>query len=382
MATHGDRGDPSACGPEAAPAGPDPVRIRSRLLDFYAREGRDLPWRRDADDPYRVWVSEVMLQQTRVETAIPYYERWFERFPDLDALADADEADVLKVWEGLGYYRRARNLHRAAQVVRERHAGELPPDPAELKRLPGIGEYTAGAVASIVYGVPAPAVDGNVRRVLSRLYDLEAPTAAALRDRAAALVPDDRPGDFNQALMEFGATVCVPRAPRCDDCPIADDCLARARKTVAERPKPKASKPLPEDDVGTAVVVSLDGRLLLARRPPDGLLGGMWEFPGAVVRESESTVDAARRAAAQVLELGASAGAAADTTDIATFTAEPLGTVSHTFSHRRHMYHAYRFRLDASRTPGTTSEAVWTAPDALGDYAMPKAQRRLAKLVT
>lgn len=194
------------------------TELAAALLRHYDVHRRDLPWR-DRADPYAVWVSEIMLQQTRVETARPYYERWLERFPDLDALADAEIDDVLRAWQGLGYYARARNLHRAARMVRERYHGAIPADPAELRRLPGVGAYTAGAVASIAFGAATPAVDGNVRRVVARLHDLEDPTAAQLQTLAVELVPADRPGDFNQALMEIGATVCTPRAPDCDACP-------------------------------------------------------------------------------------------------------------------------------------------------------------------
>ncbi|MBA3584678.1 MAG: A/G-specific adenine glycosylase, partial [Gemmatimonadetes bacterium] len=253
----------------------DAAETRQDLLAWYDRQQRDLPWRRERD-PYRVWVSEVMLQQTRVETVLPYYERWMKRFPALDDLADADPEDVLRAWSGLGYYARARNLHRAAMTVRERHGAVLPNDAARLRELPGVGAYTAGAVASIAFGRPEPAVDGNARRVLCRLFDLASPSAAELFRRAAALVDPDRPGDFNQALMELGATVCRPRAPRCARCPLARGCRARARGTAEYRPRARSGGPVPAFRVGTAVVVSSRGRFLLGRRPPRGLLGGLW----------------------------------------------------------------------------------------------------------
>lgn len=314
--------------------------VRRALLDFYDARRRDLPWRRDVD-PYRVWVSEVMCQQTRVETAVPYFERWMARFPTVDALAEAPIDDVLHAWAGLGYYRRAHNLHRAARVVRERHGGRIPGDPEALRRLPGVGDYTAGAIASIAFGLPEPAVDGNVRRVLSRLHDLPDPGAAELRRLAAELVPAERPGDFNQALMELGATVCTPRSPRCDRCPIASYCRARAAGTQTERPRPKPSKAIPEDDVGTAIVLAPDGALLLVRRPEDGLLGGLWEFPGEAVAAGETPEDAARRAAVRVL--GEAAASVPGPAPLGPAT--PLGAVVHTFSHRRITYHAFLFAL-------------------------------------
>jgi A/G-specific adenine glycosylase len=253
-------------------------RVRRLLLEHYDAHRRDLPWRGNRE-PYQVWVSEIMLQQTRVETVIPYYHHWMERFPTVEALADMDEESVLKAWEGLGYYSRARNLRQAALIVRDQLGGELPRDSQGLKALPGIGEYSAGAIASIAYGEVVPAVDGNVRRVLSRLLDLEDPTDANLRKLAGELVDPDRPGDWNQALMELGATVCVPRAPRCTVCPLNGDCRALAEGTQELRP---ASKRRPRvRRVSYAVVVALNsaGELFMVRRPSDGLLGGLWEFP-------------------------------------------------------------------------------------------------------
>lgn len=251
--------------------------LRRGLLDLYDRAARDLPWRRERD-PYRIWVSEVMLQQTRVETVIRYYERWVERFPDVDALAAASEDEVMKAWEGLGYYRRARHLHGAARVVRDRLGGEVPRDVPTLRSLPGVGEYTAGAVASIAFGVVAPAVDGNVRRVFARLFDVARPTPAWLRRRAEDLVDTERPGDWNQALMEFGATVCTPRSPGCGVCPVYDRCRAFAAGTVLERPEAVKKSAVREAEI-RVVVLEHDGRVLLIRRPPNGLLGGLWAFP-------------------------------------------------------------------------------------------------------
>ncbi len=268
--------------------------VAAAVLDHFDRHRRDLPWRRTAD-PYAIWVSEVMLQQTRVDTVRDYYHRWLDRFPTVHVLARAEIDEVLLAWKGLGYYSRARNLHAAARVVRERHGGDLPADPAALRALPGVGEYTAGAVASIAYGVAIPAVDGNVRRVLSRLYDLPAPGPATLRGLAAALLPADRPGDFNQALMELGATICTPKRPACDACPIADRCVARDLGTQEQRPLPMKRAPVPERTVDVAVVLAGGDHTLLVRRPETGLLAGMWEFPvpadHAWVRELADAAD-------------------------------------------------------------------------------------------
>ncbi len=265
------------------PPAPDDVsELRSALLTYYDREARDLPWRRDRD-PYRVLVSEVMLQQTRVETVLGYYDRWLRRFPTVYVLASASEDEVMKSWEGLGYYRRARNLHAAAKAVRER-SGRFPQRAADLRSLPGVGEYTAGAVASIAFDEVTPAVDGNVRRVLSRLHDEPDPKPAWLRKRAADLVDPQRPGDWNQALMELGATVCTPRSPRCVSCPVSRWCVAHASGTAEQRPLPRAPKEVPRGRFVVAVAEH-DGRVLVQRRPASGLLGGLWAFPERRVDE-------------------------------------------------------------------------------------------------
>ncbi len=271
--------------------------VRRLLLAAYDAGKRSLPWRGETD-PYRIWVSEVMLQQTRVETVIPYYGRWLERFPDIATLAAAEEDEVLRVWQGLGYYSRARRLHEGARVVRERHGGFLPSSSEELRNLPGVGHYTAGAVASIAFGEAVPAVDGNVRRVLSRLFDLPNPSSIQLRRLSATLVDPKRPGDFNQALMELGATVCKPKSPKCGICPVDEECRARVAGTVEDRPSRKPKKLAPEVDVAVAVAVVRDesGELqfLLRKRPVSGLLAGMWEFPGVAMEEAPA-LQVARR---------------------------------------------------------------------------------------
>ncbi len=350
----------------------DVADFRARLLAFFDARRRDLPWRRDTD-PYRVWVSEIMLQQTRVETVIPYFERWTRRFPDVRRLAEAPEAEVLRHWEGLGYYSRARNLHGAAKVVREEMGGRIPDDPAELRRLPGVGEYTAGAIASIAFGVPVPAVDGNVRRVLARLADESSPRASDLRDAAAALVDPARPGDFNQALMELGSLVCTPRSPACARCPVAGHCAARAAGTQEQRPAPRKTAPVPERDVATAVILAPDGRLLLRRRPATGLLARMWELPGEELREAGvASEEAAAAAAALARRLTAGEPLHPE---------GPAAAVSHTFSHLRLHYRPWRFRLTAAPPPPESGHA-WVAEDELGDFALPRAQRKLLALLS
>jgi len=340
-------------------------------LRYYDEERRELPWRGE-DDPYRIWVSEVMLQQTRVETVIPYYNRWIERFPDVESLARASQEEVLQAWKGLGYYRRARNLHRAAREVRERWDGALPGSPDELRELPGVGEYTAGAVASIAFGVAASAVDGNARRVLSRLLDLADPGAAELRRRAGELLDPERPGAFNQALMELGARICTPRRPACDACPLEEECLARERGTVEERPVPAPRTPVREVEVAVAVAVDGGGRVLLRRRPDSGLLGGMWEFPGTELEGEEDPADAAVGLLLERpgLELGAVEGRGPRT----------LEPVPHRFSHLAALYRP--FLIDVSRVgsgPGSSSgePTRWLPLNRLDAVPLSAAQEKI-----
>jgi A/G-specific adenine glycosylase len=255
-----------------------------------------------------------MLQQTRVETVIPYYERFVARFPDAASLADADEQEVLKLWEGLGYYSRARNLRRAAISIARDHGGALPRDPDALSALPGIGRYTLGAIRSIAFEEPAPLVDGNVRRVFSRWLAAPSPSERELWALAEALVPGERPGDFNQALMELGATVCTPRKPGCPDCPVREHCAA-ARSGRAERfPAPRA-RPAPRPVHAVAGALERTGRWLMVRQPSRGLLGGLWAFPSA---ESE----------------GALASSVREHTGLRVRPGRELGLVRHVFTHR------------------------------------------------
>ncbi|WP_422615018.1 A/G-specific adenine glycosylase [Cohnella caldifontis] len=277
------------------------------LLAWYKRECRDLPWRRSRD-PYAIWVSEIMLQQTRVETVIPYYHRFMERFPTIGDLAAAPEEDVLKAWEGLGYYSRARNLQAAARQVMELHGGKFPRDKASVSGLKGIGPYTAGAILSIAFDQPEPAVDGNVMRVLSRFFDLDGDIAkpavrAGLEKLAKELIPDGEAAAFNQGLMELGALVCTPRSPGCLSCPVMERCAGRLAGRERELPvKTKAKAPKPVYRL--AALIESEGRVLVRRRPEEGLLARMWELPHAEAPNESvwSSADAAADWLAGALE--------------------------------------------------------------------------------
>lgn len=261
-------------------------RLQKRLLDWYRAGARDLPWRRPPGsmapvDPYRVWLSEVMLQQTTVAHATPYFHAFLARWPTVTALADAEDPEVMAAWAGLGYYARARNLLACARAVRDRHGGRFPESEAGLLSLPGVGPYTAAAVAAIAFGEPANVVDGNVERVISRLHAVETPLPAArpeLRALAAGLVVAEAPGDWAQALMDLGATVCRPRSPACGLCPAAGDCAAQASGDPGAWPR-KTPRPARPARSGVAFVLRHAGRIAVVRRPPRGLLGGMLGLP-------------------------------------------------------------------------------------------------------
>lgn len=276
-----------------------PPELPAKLLEWYDAQAHALPWR-GSRDPYQIWLSEIMLQQTRIAAVEPYYARFLERFPTVQVLAAAPLDDVLKAWEGLGYYARARNLHRLAQTLVNDHQGQFPATAAALQQLPGIGRYTAAAIASIAFGQPAAVLDGNVVRVLARLTDLtddvtQPATQAQLWQWAAALLPAERPGDYNQALMDLGRTVCTPRRPACQACPLAAHCLAYQRGTTAQRPVKKAKAPLSHVHAAGAVLCDEEDRLLLVQRLPKGLLGGLWTLPGGACEPDESLPEGLRR---------------------------------------------------------------------------------------
>lgn len=343
--------------------------IQKCLLDWYRRDARTLPWR-GAQDPYAVWVSEVMLQQTRVETVIPYYERWMRAFPDVASLARAPQDKVLKQWEGLGYYSRARNLHKAAAMILRDHGGDLPDTAEKLRELPGVGDYIAGAIASIAFGQHEPALDGNGLRVLARLrgYELPVNTARGKRDLGEllrSLLPVGVAGEFNQAIMDLGAGVCLPRSPRCDDCPLAGVCAAFAQGCQGELPVRKDKKVNPHYEVVAAVIVE-DGRALIDKRSPDGLLGGLWEFPGGKVEEGEGLSQALERELCEELGVRARAG-------------EELGVYRHAYTHFSVTVHTF-FTVITGGTPRAlqAEKVEWVEIARLKDYPMGKVDRSIS----
>ncbi len=348
---------------------PRPTSVRRRLLTWYDANRRDLPWR-GARDPYRIWVAETMLIQTQVDTVIPYYHRFLGRFPDVHALASAHLDEVLKLWEGLGYYARARNLHRAARIVVEEHGGQLPADETKLRELPGIGPYTAAALLSIAFGQSSLAVDGNLRRVISRVYDLRRPTQAQLRELGAPLLDRDRPGDVNQALMDLGSTLCAPRSPRCPECPLEPVCLACARGTAEARPARRKSRKRPHHDIAVGVVWRGD-EILIAKRRPEGLLGGLWEFPGGKPQPGESLEAAVVREVAEELGVKIDPG-------------RKIASVDHAYSHFEITMHAFHCRYrSGTPQPLGCQEYAWVKPGELDRYAFPAANRRvLERLAT
>ncbi|MGL4651002.1 MAG: A/G-specific adenine glycosylase, partial [Caldilineaceae bacterium] len=334
----------SAAGELIAPDGIDaPADLARTLVAWHAAHQRDLPWRTTragTRDPYTVLVSEIMLQQTRVEVVVDYFRRWMARFPTLAALAAADQDAVLKQWEGLGYYARARNLHRAAQALVAQHGGTFPQSRAALLALPGIGRYSAGAILSLAFGQAEPLLDGNVTRVLTRLADIAAPIeATATRNRlwamATALVMAADAGDagmFNEALMELGATTCTPRSPRCLLCPVAASCRAQIAGTQEQRPVRMPKKATPHYEVAAGVIWQGQpgqSHLLLAQRPADGLLGGLWEFPGGKREPEDADLPATlRREIREELAIEILVG-------------EPIVVVPHAFTHFRITLHAF-----------------------------------------
>lgn len=353
------------------------MRLRRKLLRWYDNNHRKLPWRETPGDAYRQWLAEVMLQQTQVATVVPYFNRFIKRFPTITQLADAPLDEVLRLWAGLGYYARGRNLHRCAQVVAGEFAGVFPQTAQELQSLPGIGRYTAGAIASIAFGQRAAVLDGNVKRVLARLFSIKASisetaTLNRLWDVSEQLLPQKRVGDFNQALMELGAMVCLPKRPKCDTCPLVRECSAFADDIVDQLPK-SGRRPAPVEVKMVVAAVERRGRYLIRQRDHDGLWGGMWELPSAELnghRSSKSALSALLRRLHPLLA------------QVGDPHRKQCGQVSHKLTHRTIRMSVYICRSDdLTRTPRTGKNLRWVSPKNFDRYAFATAQQKVIKLV-
>jgi A/G-specific adenine glycosylase len=344
--------------------------ISQPLLEWYAIHARQLPWR-DHPDPYAIWISEIMLQQTRVETVVDYFTNWMQTFPDIVTLANSSEQDVLRQWEGLGYYSRARNIHKTARILQSDFDGQLPADLQTLQKLPGIGRYTAAAITSMAFGMNQAALDGNIRRILSRIFDVSLPirTPAAEKlfwELAEENLPPGQAGNYNQALMDLGATICLPGKPKCLLCPLQQHCLAFERGVQEQRPVIPEKKPVSHYIV-TAAILEHNQHFLLAQRPANGLLGGLWEFPGGKQEENETLPEALQREIME--ELGCEISVEAH-----------FGEYQHAYTHFRVTLHAFICSLiKGEPQPIEASQLAWVRAEQLSDYPMGKIDRQIAE---
>lgn len=369
----------SLVGEGARPAAASPAEVAPRLLPWFDSVGRELPWR-GCGDPYRIWVSEIMCQQTRISVVIPYYHRFLERFPTVHALAAAEEDDVLAAWSGLGFYRRARNLHAGARQVVEQYGGVVPEDPAVLGAIKGIGRYTVGAILSAAHDQRLPILDGNVIRVLSRFFRVDGPPDRAATQKtlwrlAEEVLPHERPGDFNQALMDLGALVCKPSGPTCDTCPLADRCLGLVHGDAESFPRPGRKQTVTFVVRAALRLVRPDGRLLLERRPDRGLLPNLWELPAAVVPDAASPEASAR---ALLRKVSRAHGLPPSLVDHLV----PAGPTEHRFSHRHWTTWVFDVAcpLPSSATESRKPERRWVHPSELPDLGLPTASRKAIDL--
>ncbi|MCG9893151.1 MAG: A/G-specific adenine glycosylase [Thermosynechococcaceae cyanobacterium MS004] len=343
------------------------ARLRRSLLDWYAHHGRELPWRR-TEDLYAIWVSEIMLQQTQVKTVIPYYERWLQAFPAVGQLAQANQQTVLMNWQGLGYYARARNLHRAAQSIIADYGGQFPEQMADVLKLPGIGRTTAGGILSAALNQPYPILDGNVKRVLARLIGLSVPPNHALSwlwEGSETLLDATHPRAFNQALMDLGATVCTPKQPQCDRCPWATFCQAHQLNLQSVLPMSETRQPLPHKRIGVAVIWNSHGQILIDKRPQSGLLGGLWEFPGGKVEPNETIPECIAREIQEELGIQVEVG-------------EHLITLDHAYTHFKVTLSVHHCRhLSGEPQPIECDEVKWVSLGDLDQYPFPTANHKI-----
>ena len=341
----------------------------SPLLKWYAEHQRDLPWRKTRI-PYKIWISEMMLQQTRVDTVIPYFLRWMEKYPNIKILASASRDDILKTWEGLGYYRRAHAIHETAAIVLLKYGGIFPSQVSELRQLPGIGPYTASAIAAFAFDQDILTVDGNVRRVLSRWIDLELDPRTRegetrLRDWASETMPSGMAAGYNQAVMDLGALLCTVKNPSCSDCPLVSNCLSHQRGTQSFRPVRSLRKKSPSHTAAAAVLLQ-EKRVLIGRRPEGKLLGGLWEFPGGKQEDGESIEACLRREIKEELDVEIKVGAS-------------LGSFKNTYTHFKITVYAFFADITVGEPkPLDHTRLVWVHPTELDEYPMGKIDRAIA----
>jgi A/G-specific adenine glycosylase len=343
-------------------------KIQTKLLQWYEKNGRDLPWRKTRD-PYAIWISEIMLQQTQVATVIPYYRRFLKSFPTVHHLAKSDLSKVLKIWEGLGYYSRARNLHRASKIILNHFKGKIPETLRDLLGLPGIGKYTAGAILSIAYNKEAPILDGNVKRVLSRLFAVSrnlvgGKTEGLLWKISESLIPKGRPSSFNQAIMDLGAMICTPKDPQCHRCPLHRHCRAKASENPERYPPRVVKKRIPRIEAISGVILR-NGKVLLNQRPPKGLLGGLWEFPNWRSEEKRRLRLRLRLRNYIKKEMG-----------MKVEVKESIGTYKQTFTHFKLTLHVFNCEAIDGRGKGK-----WVPIKNLNQFAMSRIHRRIAQMI-
>ena len=362
------------------------IAIRQRLLKWFDKHKRDLPWRATDEsstrNAYQVWLAEVMLQQTQVATVLPYFERWLQRFPTLQALAAAPQDDVLKQWEGLGYYSRARNFHKAAQTIVNELGGHIPQTVEGLLALPGIGRYTAGAIASLAFGQDAPILDGNVKRLLSRLFALsDQPSAISHRlwELSEALLPKGRAGEFNEAMMDLGASICTPRAPDCAQCPLQPQCAAYAQGQPEAYPIQPAKKATPHKNLGVLVLFNARGQVLMGQRPVNGLLGGLWEFVSDEIGDEAMLLDGSLASAVQrmaVQHIGL---------QVVVNTEDFIGIVKHAFTHFKITKHVFEVRLSTSpkvlANPSSYKQVHWVEMNEIKQLALTRSDQKILAML-
>lgn len=345
--------------------------IRNALLGWYSANKREMPWR-ESSDPYAIWLSEVMLQQTRVDQATPYFQKFISAYPTVADLANADQHDVLLLWEGLGYYARGRNMHKAAKAVVELHGGVFPSSYEELIALPGVGPYTAAAVSSIAFGGRHAVVDGNVIRLLSRFYGITDDVASSRTKRVIQSLADElldpqHPGEFNQAVMELGSLVCAPSLPQCGNCPLARWCVANKTLQTDAIPYKAPKQKVPHHDIVVAIISDGTGRILVARRPESAMLGGLWEFPGGKVEQGESFDEALHREISEELGIQISIN-------------REFMVLKHAYSHFKITLHAFLCaHTGGTPEPRSSSELRWVSPKQLAKFPFPRANRRLTE---